>query len=116
MEKLYDIEAQIIIAIINDNKNNFPFLEEHYRYLVVKSRENTGVGFYIYFSYTHPFDKGNINTLLSSQKTLTVDGFEDELSYVLDITDGYIDCLEIVTNGNDMFEKDEVFYKFNLKE
>ena len=73
----------------------------HFPYLVVKSREYSGVGMYSNFEYMKEFDQRDINLLLTSLKELTVDNLENELSYVLSITNGKIQFLEIVTNGND---------------
>ena len=48
---------------------------------------------------------------MSSSKELTVANLENELTYVLDITNGKINFLEIVTNGNDSFEGEIIDFK-----
>jgi hypothetical protein len=63
------------------------------------------------FEYSKEFVQSNVNVLLTSLKELTVDNLENELSYVLDITSGKIQFLEIVTNGNDTFQGEIINFK-----
>jgi hypothetical protein len=102
------IETAILKAIINENKNNFSFLAEHYPYLYVKSREYTNIGIYINFGYIRQFQQRDINVLLSSRKTLIADNLENELSYIVAITNGKINFIEIVTNGDDLINDETV--------
>lgn len=113
MEKLNKIEIEILQEIIKENRVMYPFLEMHLQYLHVKNRDYTGVGIYTYFLYSKEFEKNNINTLLSSAKDLTVTGLENELSYVLDITNGKANFLEIVTNGEDTLERGLINFKLD---
>ena len=71
--------------------------------LKVKNREYTGVGSYTHFQY----DSSKIltkDTAISSRKRLLIKGLEHELTYELNLTDGKIDFLEIVTNGDDKWD------------
>ena len=112
MEKMENIEKTILQAIIKENRSNYSFLEEHYPYLYVKSREYTNSGIYINFGYVKQFQSRDINILLSSKKTLIADNLENELSYIVAITNGKINFLEIVANGDDLVNEDT---KLNLK-
>lgn len=101
-----NIEKAILKAIINENRSNFSFLEEHYPYLYVKSREYTNMGIYINFGYIRQFHSRDINVLLSSGETLIADNLENELSYILAVTDGKINFIEIVANGDDLINEE----------
>jgi hypothetical protein len=111
MEKMNKIEKVILQEIIRENGDKHPFLEMHLPYLHVKNRKYTGVGVYSNFEYLKEFKNNNINTLLSSSKVLTVKNFKHELNYVLDIIDGKINYLEIVTNGDDALEEEITSFK-----
>ena len=106
MNKLNNIEIELLQAIIKDNENNYPFLEIHFPYIYVKSREYSGVVIYVNFEYSKYFEFNDLNVLITSSKCLTVDILENELSYVLNITNGRIDFLEIVTNGEDVLNNE----------
>lgn len=114
MKNLTKMEKSLVEVIANENDNVYPFLKEHIDFLYVTKRENTGVGIYSDFGYYKELGKNNINALVSADKTLTIEGLENEVSYVLDITNGKICFLEIVTNGNDILEKNTFDFKFNL--
>lgn len=110
MKNINEIEMAILQAIIDENKRNYPFLEEHLPYLYVKNREYTNVGAYINFAYAKRFAPKNINILLSSDKKLVADNLENELAYIIDITDGRFNFLEITSNGEDMLDKDCIMH------
>ena len=103
-----NIEKAILKAIIIENRSNYSFLEEHYPYLYVKSREYTNSGIYINFGYFRLFHSRDINTPLSSKETLIADNFENELSYILAVKNGTIDFLEIVANGDDIINEETI--------
>ncbi len=104
MEKLNDLELATIKEILEANNKRYSFLKLHLQYLRVKNREYTGVGIYSNFEYSKVIDELGINDLISSPKRLMVDKIKNELSYVLDITNGKIKFLEIVTNGNESWD------------
>ncbi len=108
---------QLEQAILNDlpefNKKEYPSLKEHLLHLRIKSREDTGVGRYVYFEYSEEGVnlKMNIseNICLSSEKSLELDVLEYSVNYELNITNGKIDFWELVTNGEDWDGKYEKF-------
>ncbi len=103
MEDLNEMEIELLKSIIDENKERYPYLSLHFEMLKVKTREYTGVGSYIYFQY--PASKIlTKDTSLSSQKSLTIEGLEHELSYELNLTNGKMDFLEIVTNGKEEWD------------
>lgn len=99
---LNQIEEAILIEIFNYNYKKFPSLKEHLPFVMVKSREYTGVGMYIHFEYLIKeidFVKiSNTHAFLSSNKRLVIDSLKNELNYELNITKGKLDFLELVTN------------------
>ena len=105
MEKLNQLESSLVDSIVIENQEKYPFLNSHIHYLYVISREHTGVGLYSSFGYTEDLNsKKQVNDVISSEKILTVEGLRYELSYVLDISNGRISFLEIVTNGNELWD------------
>jgi hypothetical protein len=113
MKNLNSLEVALLQSILEENKEKYPFLLNHFPLLKVKNREYTGVGSYSNFEYTSPIDELLINDLISSKKELLINGVKNELSYVLDITNGKINFLEIVTNGNE--EWNGKYENFELK-
>ena len=113
MKNLNALEITVIQSILDENKSKYPFLNLHIPYLYVKNREYTGVGIYSNFEYTKEMNTEDISDLISSGKTLSIEGLEYELAYILDITNGKINFLEIVTNGNEIW--DGTFTNFILE-
>jgi hypothetical protein len=96
-------------AIIEENKKEYPFLESHLQYLFVKERELTGVGLYVNFGYVkNEALESDVNILLSSSKSLTSPNLKHEIAYVLDVEKGKIKYLEIVTNGEDFLNAEDI--------
>jgi hypothetical protein len=94
---LNNLEKALLGAIIEDNRLKYPFLEKHFGYLYVLSREFTGVGMYVNFAYGEKFNANEINNNIniipiSSHKSLIFDGFQYELSYELSVSNGKILC------------------------
>jgi hypothetical protein len=112
--KLNNLEIAILKAIVNENSNKYPFLLEHINYIHVASREFTGVGMYTNFGYNKNFDNKNIDTLVSSAKSLFIEGFNYDISYVLSISNGKIHFLEIVTNEDTLFDNTVNLDRFKL--
>lgn len=102
-EDLNILENSIIKEIIEFNKEDCGLIKAHLPYIKVKSRENTGVGVYVNFEYPHRTADFLIDTsknmILSSDKSLEIDTLKYSINYELNITDGKLDFLELVTNG-----------------
>ncbi|MDR1284656.1 MAG: hypothetical protein LBJ88_00475 [Campylobacteraceae bacterium] len=118
--QLNNLETAILKAIIDENSNKYPFLSEHFKYLFVLSREFTGVGMYTNFGYNLKFNNNqinkniNIDIPISSAKSLFIEGFQYEISYKVNITNGKINLLEIVTNEDTLFDNTINLDKFKL--
>ena len=84
----------------NYNKDNIDYLLAHIPFISVEKREFTGVGFYVNFEYTKDdylrIDQ-KISMSLSSSKSLKFDTFQEYFSCELDVSNGRINYLEIVT-------------------
>lgn len=102
-KELNKFERAIINEVIGFNDKEYSTLIKHLPYLNIKSRENTGVGMYVYFEYSEEainLELNNFdNTCLSSNKHLELDNLEYGVNYELNITGGKVDFLELVTNG-----------------
>lgn len=96
------LEQAILNEIANHNEQQYPFVKRQLPFLSVKYREKTGVGIYVKFEYV-PVNKTTIPNIgdiaLSSDKSLDLDVLKYGLNYELNITNGEIDFLELVTNG-----------------
>ncbi|MDR1285702.1 MAG: hypothetical protein LBJ88_05850 [Campylobacteraceae bacterium] len=112
--QLNNLETAILKSIIEEKLDKYPFLSERFKYLFVLSREFTGVGMYTRFGYSKIFNSESINILVSSKKSLFIEGFQYEIAYVLDISDGKINFLEIVTNEDTLFDNTINLDKFKL--
>jgi hypothetical protein len=93
------------IAVLDKISNEYPFLKAHIPFLHVKSREFTGVGLFVNFSYQddsvgHQQIPGNF-VALTSNASLLVDGLKYEVAYEIAVTGGRIDFLELVANSED---------------
>jgi hypothetical protein len=112
--KLNNLEIAILKATTDENINEYPFLLQHINYIYVTSREFTGVGMYTNFGYNKNFDNKNINIPISSTKSLFIQGFQYEISYEVNISNGKIHFLEIVINEDALFDNTVNLDKFKL--
>ncbi|PGH39187.1 MAG: hypothetical protein CRN43_10685 [Candidatus Nephrothrix sp. EaCA] len=101
MEELNKLELSILERL----SINYPSIKGHIPFLRVESRENTGVGMYINFSYINPVEKlldlGIENTSICTNEIIEMDGLKYGLGYEVDITDGKIKFIEIFTYGEE---------------
>lgn len=102
VEKVYNMEYlnKFEKEVLERLSNKYEHLKEHIPFLVVKSREYTGVGLYMNFEYIK-----NVERLPIKEDSLGIDdyiimeGLENELIFELDISDGLMNFLEFVTCG-----------------
>jgi hypothetical protein len=106
MAEIKEVELSLLKSIINGNLEKFSFLLEHLGDIKIKSREATGIGLNITFEYLKDVQEEEefTNGLLSTELKLTTPSLKNELTYCLDITNGKIDFLEIITNGNEIWD------------
>jgi len=101
MQELNKLEQAIFERLAIE----YPFIKEHIPFLKVENRENTGVGMYVNFIYDNPNNKElNVeieNSVLSTNETIELDGLSYGLSYEVDITDGKVKFIELVTYGEE---------------
>ncbi|HEV8512733.1 MAG TPA: hypothetical protein VGQ59_05635 [Cyclobacteriaceae bacterium] len=103
MDDLNILEREVLKAIVDEHAIKLPGFQEHFAKLKVKGREYTGVGLYTNFQY-QSIKMAVKDIALSSKKRLLIKGLKYELSYELNLTDGKIHFLEIVTNGNESWD------------
>jgi hypothetical protein len=95
------------LAILNRIAGKYSFLHSHIPFLSVDERKTTGVGIYVDFSYNRceGYDLIPANFIaLSGNDALHIEGLTNELSYEVAVTNGQLDFLEVVTNGNEMWD------------
>jgi len=103
MGELNLLEVGLLTLIINENKEKHPYLPTDLKAVKVKERTYRGVGTFTYFEYPAP-ELLPKDTSISSQRNLIIKGLENPLSYELNLTNGKMDFLEIVTNGNEKWD------------
>ncbi len=100
-DKLNKLELSILEGLAIE----YHFIKRHITFLRVKSRENTGVGMYVNFIYDDPTNEilrlEIEDTVISTSETIEIDGLKYGLGYEVDITDGKIKFIELVTYGED---------------
>ncbi|MGL6069305.1 MAG: hypothetical protein ACRC0I_11110, partial [Sediminibacterium sp.] len=85
MENLNKLELELLNRI----SDKYPIVKSHIPLLKVKSRQVTGVGMYVNFGYTVDIvNKLDIlNSSLSTNEIIQIDGLRNGLNYEVDITD-----------------------------
>lgn len=83
----------------------YPSISEHMPFIKVDNRLKTGVGMYITLMYDNPNNKelnvGIENSAISTNETIEIDELKYGLNYEVDVTDGKLKFIELVTNGED---------------
>lgn len=101
MEKMNTFET----AILNRLADNYPTIKLHLPFIEVKNREVTGVGMFVNFSYRNePVDLKLIKPLngaISTNDNIEIQTLEFGLGYEVNISDGKITFMEIITYGEE---------------
>lgn len=101
MKELNNLEKTILERLAL----KYPSLNYHIPFLEVASREVTGVGMYINFSYTMPvyigLDLGEGNLSISTSESIVVNGLNHGLCFEVDISGDKVNFLELVTSGEE---------------
>ena len=95
---LSSLERSLIQLVASENWKDF-----HVDALQVKRRENTGAGRYTYFD--DQVKQGLPDGTYTAQgKLLQMDGVRDGLAFMVDVTGGLINYLEIAVYGNESWD------------
>ena len=99
MENLNKLEVSILKRLAK----KFPSINEHLDFIKVENRIITGVGMYINIIYSNPnnleLHLGINNLAISTNERIEIFGLNYGLNYEVDITNGKIKFIELVTNG-----------------
>lgn len=98
MNQLHELESTLLIGLVE----KYPSLKSHLPFLIVKDRKITKSGMIVDFEYMNAEEELNfddINALFSNGENIEVKGLKQGLGYVIDITEGQISYLELVTYG-----------------
>lgn len=109
VEKDYNMKKKLNkleYSILERLATKYPSVREHMPFIKVDNRLKTGVGMYINLMYDdNPKNKelnvGIENSAISSNETIEIDGLKYGLNYEVDVTDGKLKFIELVTNGED---------------
>jgi hypothetical protein len=98
MNELNKLESTLLEGLTK----KYPSFHSHIPYLKVSDRQLTPTGMTIYLTYTNgetsiPIEE--INALFSNEEKIQVQNLKNGLAYVIDITDGKIEHIELVTYG-----------------
>lgn len=96
MEEFNPLET----TLLNGLTTKYPSLKSHIPYLKVKHREITKTGMYVHIAYVN-FQGAieNLNALFSNEEIIAIKNLKNGLGYVIDITDGEIKYIELITYG-----------------
>lgn len=94
MSKFTALEQAVLQEVCQQHSASRAILEAQLATATNIRRDNTGVGFYTNFQVSR-----EVAPLAVSEKRLglvwaTIDGFEDPMTFVLFVEDGYANCLE----------------------
>lgn len=98
MKELNELE----LNLLNGLTEKYPSLKSHLPYLKVSERKITSTGMIVHLTYTHlegQLNLENINALFSNGETIQVKNLKKGLGYVIDITAGQIEYIELTTYG-----------------
>lgn len=92
------------LSIFERLSAKYPDIKDHIPFLIVISRQITGVGMYVNFTYSDAARVKKLlpsNTFISTNDNIQIEGLKDGLGYEVDITDGMIKFIEMYTYGED---------------
>ncbi len=98
MNQVTDLESTLLNGLIQ----KYPSLKSHIPYLKVKERKITKTGMTIDFEYLNSENEllfEDINALFSDGENIELKSLKHGLGYVIDVTEGNISHLDLVTYG-----------------
>lgn len=115
MDELNDLEHAILDVIIKANHTKYSKLARQLPCLKVKSREFTGVGAYVNFDLSQcsddAFESSAGDGLLSADQHAQLDSLANGLGFVLDVTGGRLNYLELFTFGDEHWNGKYKFFE-----
>jgi hypothetical protein len=101
MDELNDFE----IALLKRVSLKHPSIKNHLPFLRVSSRKFTGVGMYVNFYYLTSNckipDLDILNGVMGINEQIKIEGLVYGLGYEIDVTDGLIRFIELITYGEE---------------
>ena len=99
MKELNELE----LSLLNGLTEKYPALKSHIPYLKVTERKMTSTGLSVNFEYTNTDGQitieEDINALFSNGENIQIKNLKKGLAYVIDITGGKIEYIELTTYG-----------------
>jgi hypothetical protein len=88
------LERAVLVAICKMHLTDRAALEAQLSTAALISRENTGAGFFTYFTVDHSASKPIRGERLRNGPGAKIGGLEHGMGFVLWLEEGYADCLE----------------------
>jgi hypothetical protein len=98
MKELNELELNLLHGLTE----KYPALKSHLPYLKVAERKVTSTGMIVHLTYTGSegqFIPEDINALFSNGEIIQIKNLKKGLGYVIDITAGHIEYIELTTYG-----------------
>ncbi|HUJ17090.1 MAG TPA: hypothetical protein VL197_03770 [Nitrospirota bacterium] len=119
-KEMSSLEKDVMLHLLAGKNNTLSVLRQQYLSAVVKSKEYTGAGFFIYF--TIPKDAPKLSSEQSfdiGDVAARIDGLQNGAGFILYINKGTIRMLEGYTFGEEIWPKSvehyELYYTTNGK-
>ena len=115
MTELNEFELLLLNTIIENNAEKFQYLSEHLDFIKIETKKSTDTCLYISFVYLKEFPQEEEfeNGLLSAEQKLSAPNLKNDLTYCLDVTNGKMDFLEIVTNEKEIWDGNLAYCSLN---
>lgn len=105
---LSELEIAILTQIASAPENKHLAIANHLPFLSVRCRNLTGVGMYVYFDDSSPYEvlsNGlSIGAIYSSPHIVEIDRLKNGLGYALSGEDGKLKFLELFTYGDESWD------------
>ena len=112
--KLTRLEQAVLQAIYARYPTERAALEAQLAAATVRSRKNTGAGFYTYFDVNRIAAAAAQCERVIGNVSVKIEGFEDPMVFVLFIEDGYANCLEGAAIRDDTAQTDFGAVEFEI--
>ena len=95
MSDMTSLETAVMDELLSGTDEVIVSLRNQYNFAVVKSREMTKVGFFLYFDFIKPIVRlRNLNPTSFGDVAADIDGLEFGAGFVLHVRSGALDFLE----------------------
>jgi hypothetical protein len=109
------LEREVLSAIHEEHPNDREAIEIQLLAAKIRSRENTGAGFFTYFELQQDDITPIAGPRLRESPNAKIKGLQHGMGLILWIKEGYVDCLEGYAYGDSTSEVDWQSVSFELE-